>query len=218
MAATKHPGRKPAHLVSAGRKPAGRQAIWEAIRAQRDGFSAVSLSDATDIHRDTVKSYLTGLEAAGYIERIGNELPKSGIVGVQAKTQFAKVIFRLVKDVGIDAPRVTRDGKPVIQGAGRDQMWRTLRMLAGDFTFRDLAIAASTEEVPVSEVDANDYVKHLAGAGYLILAQKGGPNRPARYRFNRAKNTGPKAPMVQRLKTVFDPNLGKVVWQEEIAA
>ena len=31
MATTKHPGRKPAHLVSAGAKPSGRQGIWEAI-------------------------------------------------------------------------------------------------------------------------------------------------------------------------------------------
>lgn len=205
MAATKHPGRKPAHLVSAGGKPAGRQGIWEAIRRRRSSFTISELAADTDIHRDTIRSYLRGLEAGHYI-KVGS-LPGS-----------APIWWTLVKDVGIDAPRVTRDGKPVVQGAGRDQMWRTLRMLVGDFTFRDLAIAASTEEVPVSEVDANDYVKHLAGAGYLILAQKGGPNRPARYRFNRAKNTGPKAPMVQRLKTVFDPNLGKVVWQEEIAA
>lgn len=209
--------RKPAHLMSVGGKPTGRQAIWEAIRDQRNSFSAVSLSDATDIHRDTIKTYLSGLAAAGYIARIGTELPQSGIIGVQAKTQFSKVIFHLVRDVGIDAPRVTRHGKPVLQGAGRDQMWRTLRMIGGDISFRDLAIAASTEEVPVSEVDATDYVKHLARAGYLVLVQKGGPNRPARYRFNRSRNTGPKAPMVQRRKTVFDPNLGEVVWQEEIA-
>lgn len=205
---------KPVHLTAAGSKPSGRQAIWEAIRAQRESFSVVSLSKATDTHRDTVGTYVRGLEAAGYVERIGTQLPDSGIMGVAAKTQFAQVLYRLVKDVGIEAPRVTRDGKPVTMGAAQEQMWRTMKILS-DFTFRDLAISASTEAVAVSEIAAKDYAAFLAAAGYLLTIQKGGPKGPARYRFNRAKNTGPKAPMIQRLKTVFDPNTRLVVWQEE---
>ncbi len=49
MAATKHPGRKPAHLVSAGGKPAGRQGIWEAIRRRRSSFTISELAADTDI-------------------------------------------------------------------------------------------------------------------------------------------------------------------------
>lgn len=205
---------KPVHLTAAGSKPTGRQAIWEAIRRMRDGFSIVDLNKATSIHRDTIGTYVRGLAAAGYIERFGTELPDSGIMGVAAKTQFAKIVYRLVKDVGIEAPRVTRDGKPVTMGAAQEQMWRTMKILS-DFTFRDLAISASTETVMVNEEAARDYLGALSVAGYLITVAKGGPNRPARYRFNRARNTGPKAPMIQRLKTVFDPNTRKVVWQEE---
>lgn len=99
-------------------------------------------------------------------------------------------------------------------GAAQEQMWRTMKILS-DFTFRDLAISASTEAVMVNEEAARDYLGALSAAGYLITVQKGGPNRPARYRFNRARNTGPKAPMIQRLKTVFDTNTRQVVWQEE---
>lgn len=198
-----HPGRKPIHLTAASRKPQGRQAIWEEIRAQRQGFTLTSLAAATDIHKDTIRSYLQGLEAAGYIHRTF-ESPISG--------------YHLERDVGVEAPRVTKDGKPVTQGSGREQMWRTMKIM-GDFSWRDLAIAASTEAVVVAESDAQDYCGNLAKAGYLVVVVKGkGTGKgasPSRYRFNRIRNTGPRPPMVQRLKSVFDPNLCKIVWQEE---
>jgi len=70
----------------------------------------------------------------------------------------------------------------------------------------------------VAETDAKDYCANLAKAGYLVVMTKGKPSGkasvPTRYRFNRAKYKGPKPPMVQRLNSVFDPNLGKIVWQE----
>lgn len=212
--AKKHPGRKPVHLISAGRKPGGRQAIWAAIRANRDGFTVISLAKATKTHRDTVRSYIMGLLAGGYI-----------MVGT-TDGPIPVAVFRLVNDVGVDAPRVTKDGKPVTQGAGREQMWRTMRMIHGDFSWRDLAIAASTAAVSVSEEDAKDYCANLAKAGYLIVAAKGkaiggglgkgGTGIPTRYRFVPAKYTGPKPPMVQRVSSVFDPNLGKIVWTAEV--
>lgn len=199
----KHPGRKPAHLVSSARKPGGRQAVWAAIRRLRDGFTLPALAKGTDIHRDTIRTYLRGLEAAGYIVRDPVEPGR----------------FVLVNDIGVEAPRVTRDGKPVTQGIRRENMWRTMRMMRGDFSWRDLTIAASTEEFPVDEEDAKDYCAALAKAGYLVVTVKGkGGGKsvtPTRWRFNPARFTGPAAPMVQRLQSVFDPNLGKVVWQED---
>ncbi|MDA8230376.1 MAG: hypothetical protein M0006_03465 [Magnetospirillum sp.] len=192
--------RKPVHLAQAGGKPQGRQAIWEEIRRQRDGFAVASIADATDIHPTTIRSYLTGLEAAGYIRRAVGGAPS----------------WTLSRDIGVEAPRVTKDGKPVIQGSAREQMWRTMRMLSGDWSWRDLAIAASTEEAPVNPGDAADYCVNLCRAGYLHLVTpgKGTGNAgiPARYRFVRSKYTGPKPPMVQRVKSVYDPNLRRVVW------
>lgn len=215
--AKKQQGRKPVHLVSAGRKPSGRQAVWNAIRAFRDGFTIRTVSLATGVHRDTVKTYVHALLAAGYIAPDPDEA-----------TDVAQVSrgYTLVKDVGVDAPRLTRDGKPVTQGAGREQMWRTMRMIRGDFSWRDLAIAASTAEVPVSEADALDYCANLAKAGYLAVVAKGkgvgaglgkgGTGIPTRYRFIPAKYTGPKPPMVQRVQSIFDPNLGRIVWTAEV--
>jgi hypothetical protein len=193
--------RKPVHLMAAGGKPNGRQGIWEAIRADGEAFTVASLAAATDIHRDTIRTYLRGLEAAGYIGR-----------------QFVTDVwvYQLVKDVGIEAPRVTRDGRPVTQGAAREQMWRTMKMLAGDWSWRDLAIAASTEAVVVAEAEAKDYCANLAKAGYLAVAASGrGAGKagiPTRYRFVRAKNTGPRPPMVQRVNAVYDANQRRVVW------
>lgn len=206
--------RKPAHLEQARRKPTGRRAIWAAIRARAEGFTLLDLADATRTPRDTVRDYLAGLEAAGYVAQIGAEAPR-GAGAVKPRR-----IFALVRDVGIEAPRVTKDGRPVTQGASREQMWRAMRMLRGDWSWRDLAIAASTEEHAVSEIDASDYCTKLALAGYLVVTETGHQARgdqsatPTRYRFVPARNTGPRPPMVQRLHAVFDPNLGKVVWQE----
>ncbi|BAE49252.1 hypothetical protein [Paramagnetospirillum magneticum] len=209
-----HPGRKPVHLVAAGGKPQGRQGIWEAIRAARESFTLPGLVAATDIHRDTVRSYLRGLEAAGYIVALDRPNFADG----------ATKVYQLVRDVGVEAPRVTRDGKPVTQGAAQEQMWRTMKMIRGDFSWRDLAIAAATAETPVAEEAAKDYCANLAKAGYLAVVTVGkgvvGAGKaggvPTRYRFNRAKNTGPKPPMVQRVNSVFDPNLRRVVWIEEV--
>ena len=196
-------GRKPVHLTATSRKPQGRQGIWEEIRAQRQGFTLTSLSAATDIHKDTIRTYLQGLEAAGYIHKTFGSPISS---------------YHLERDVGVEAPRITRDGKPVTQGAAREQMWRTMKIM-GDFSWRDLAIAASTEAVVVAESDAKDYCANLVLGGYLVVVSKGqGTGKgasPSRYRFNRSRNTGPRPPMVQRLKSVFDPNLRKIVWQEE---
>jgi hypothetical protein len=189
--------RKPAHLASAGGKTTGRQGIWEAIRAMRTGITVKALSVATDIHEATIRTYFNGLVAAGYIAE-----------------------GALVRDTGIEAPRVTRDGRPVTQGAAREQMWRTMRMLSGDWSWRDLAVAASTEAVPVAEADAADYCAHLAKAGYLAVTDCGrgavkgvkGGGAPTRYRFVRARYSGPKPPQVQRVQSVYDPNLRRVVW------
>ncbi len=206
---------KPVHLTSSARKPSGRQSVWEAIRKNRDGFTSISLSQATKIERGTLKTYVSGLEKAGFIERIGTELPQSGILGTEAKTQFQKVVYRLINDVGVTAPRVTKDGQPVIQGLIQEQLWRTMRMTSTDWNKRELSVMASTDEVAVSESDAHDYIKHLNAAGYLkVTAKNKGRYSLARYRL--IKNTGPRAPMIQRIKTVFDPNLCKIVWHEEV--
>ena len=81
----------------------------------------------------------------------------------------------------------------------------------GPFSILDLALNASTEEQPVKFSDARDYVANLHKAGYLVMLE-GQIGGRAIYRLVPSRYSGPKPPMVQRIKQVWDPNLGKVVW------
>jgi hypothetical protein len=149
----------------------------------------------------TLKRF-TIAEAAGYLACEGSA------------RRFAERTFVLVRDVGVEAPRVRRDGTEVTQGRAREQMWRTMKIV-GEFSVKDLAVHASTEAVPVDAEDAKSYVHYLHLAGYLRQVQPGVPGQPARYRFIKARNTGPKAPMVQRVRQVWDPNVKQLVWRSE---
>lgn len=187
---------KPAHVAAAASRPEGRDVIWREIRALKR-FSIFDLECRTRMGAERIKAYVVGLTNAGYLARAVKVDP------------LARAFWGLVRDVGVEAPRVRRDGTPVTQGAARDQMWRTMKVLKA-FSYVDLQVAASTETSPIDRDDAKHYCSYLARAGYLAISVPGGPNRPGRYRF--VRNTGPKAPQVQRVKQVFDPNLKKVMW------
>ncbi|KMQ74033.1 hypothetical protein [Marinobacter subterrani] len=198
--------RKPVHLMANAPRPEGRQVMWEAMRKLRR-FRLSDIEDQTRILEKTVQTYVKGLTRAGYLKRI--EAPEP-----PADTRYPPHWWELVNDVGVEAPRVTQDGKPVTQGRGREQMWRTMRII-GSFNWRELAVQASTEDHPVKPGEAKDYVHHLYKAGYLGCVQAGGPGQAARYRLFPSRYTGPLPPMVQRIKQVFDPNVGRVVWPKE---
>lgn len=191
--------RKSTIELAASGRVYGRQAMWEAMRRLKR-FIRADL-DGLEIERDTIRTYLQGLVRSGYV------------VVVTPQGRHTPAMYELVKDVGLEAPRVRRDGTPVEQGQSREHMWRAMKMLPS-FTFVDLAVNASTEEMHVTEQDAKDYVKHLLRAKYLAVLTPATPRRKATYRLHR--NTGPKPPMVTRAKIVFDPNLGKIAWVEEV--
>ena len=169
-----------------------REAMWEAIRKKKE-FTVRDLYLETTLKVDSVREYVTGLFNAGYLEK---------------KDSGKKVvIYRLVKDAGVDAPRVRKDGTKVTQGQGRINMWRTMRMV-GTFTAKELVVNASTPDCIIREATAADYCRHLCLAGYL-------QRRGTCYIFNKPSYTGPKPPMIQRVKRVWDQNLKKVMWRED---
>lgn len=202
--------KKPIHISRLTGKLTGREAVWTIIR-QLGQFSIIdielkaeSLKDCDKVNRETIRTYITGLEAAGYIER----LPR-------AKNVRSRLNWNLIKDIGVHAPRVNKKGESSNQGSNREQMWRTMRILS-DFSALDLVAVASTEQVQINEVDAKNYLIHLNKAGYLkvlSLASNGGGL--TRYKLLPSMNTGPKPPMVQRIKQVFDPNLNMVMWPKD---
>lgn len=193
-------GRKPVHLEQQGGK-GNRQRIWEAIRAQKAKFTAEELSWITGIDTEATRSYLQGLLKAEVVAYCSSS--------DQKKCFIARKLY-LVKDNGSEAPSIRRDGATHRMGMGTEAMWRTLRIL-GETTAEELATMASAA-VPTTTQTAKSYLKWLVKAGYV---QQFRPHRrAARYRMIAAKYTGPRPPMIQRTKKVYDPNLGQVVWEE----
>ena len=199
--------RRPVHLT-AGAHLSARDEIWAEIR-RRKRFTVADIEAATSITGATIRTYVCGLTRAGFIKHDGKTTAR-GVTHVA--NQFASPRYRLVQDTGVDAPRVRKNGEIVTQGLAREQMWRTMRVLR-EFDARELAIVASTETVLVDRDDARKYCYALRVAGYLLAVAPGG--RPERYRL--VRNTGPKAPMLQRVRQVFDPNLRRVVWPKDVA-
>lgn len=172
-----------------------RQGLWELIReigAEGRVWNRRDLIDAPAApHPDTIRDYLRGLEAAGIIAAAGAGL------------------YRLVQDLGPEAPRVRIDGSRVQPSLGQDHMWRTIQMSHSGFTATDLAIGARTEEVSVSIPTAKSYAQRLCKAGYLDVLMGGRPGRETVYALKPGMRTGPRAPMILATKIVWDPNLGK---------
>ena len=200
--------RKPVTAYAGGKGP--RQRIWEAIRARGEAeWTRYSIARSAGVADTTVTTYCQALFAAGIIARIG-EIAISAVA--------TEVRWRLVRDEGIDAPRLKRDGSRVTNGLAQEQMWRALRVLACDLNARELAAHASTAAVPVTISAAEHYITWLLAAGYLIRTRAGkglgraGKGVTARYRLDPARNTGPRPPMICRAKVVYDPNEDAVVW------
>lgn len=190
-------GRQPAHLEYVGGK-SPRQRIWEKIRELKS-FELNELVQALPgtIHRDTTRTYVKSLVAGGYL----SETFKGGFITKECMR------YHLQKDNGVEAPRVRLDGSPVEIGRKQENLWRTLRTLNHTVGHAELAALASTEQHRIAPTFSRDYLINLEKAGYV--------NRVGdKYHLLPAKNTGPRPPMIQRIKQVYDPNLGKVVWTD----
>lgn len=174
-----------------------RQAIWEWIRENenKNGPMAVFRQHEMDIilEQSTVREYLTGLAKAGYL------------VATTYKKRGQATLFTLIKDTGVDAPRVRKDGSEVTQGQGRLQIWNAMGVLKV-FSGRDLAFNASTKAHVVAENEAGKYCQLLCAAGYLVKRPDG------KYALVPGMWTGPQPPQIQRTRQVYDPNLKKVIW------
>jgi len=175
----------------------GRDALWFSIREQRDEFTYRSILTAK-VSLDQSRDYIQALLAANILK----ELP-AGEAGDRR--------FRLADDRGIHAPRVRQDGT-FLPRSKSDAMWTGMKILQS-FTSKDLQVACSTEDVPITLNYAKDYCINLEKAGYLIIERPAKPGRLARYRFVRF--TGPKPPQIKRTAVIYDPNLREIVWRED---
>ena len=183
-------------MSARGRRGGARAHIWAAIREMRE-FTLLDLTGKTGDPEETVADYLKGLRRAGFVENAGSIRSFGGGGG--------RALYRLIHDPGVDAPRVRRDGT-ILPEAGRDRLWRCMRILR-DFSITDLVVQASLPEAPVAAGEAEFYCLYLARAGYLVEIE---PNR--RFRFLPSFYTGPRAPMIRRVREVVDGNTGEVRW------
>lgn len=198
---SKAPSRKPAQLEMIGGK-SSRQRIWEELRKQKGEFEMYPLARAANVDDETLKTYLYCLTAGGFVE-------------VVKRKRYDKTIYRRIKDNGVEAPRLTRKGEPVKQGLISEAIWRTLR-IQDQLDARVITnyVEAAGHETTMAYVKR--YLGSLKKAGYLQVVRKG--NTHSRLEIIRLKpgmDTGPRAPQVQRVKTVYDPNLNQVMHCED---
>lgn len=194
--------RKPAQLEMIGGKSA-RQRLWEVICKQ--GSAIFWLNDVAfwaNVEVETARTYVKSLVKGNFLE-------------VSPPDGRKKFRYRQIKNTGIEAPRLNREGKPVEQGLVSECMWRTLRMLSGEMDVTVIVAHASASGIDINVRYAKAYISALKKAGYLQVTRPGGPNRLERFFLKPAMNTGPRPPQVQRVKTVYDPNLNKVMHCED---
>lgn len=191
-----------ADLVMVGGKPP-RQHIWEAIRAINASpkeLTTYAVARKSNQDDQTVRGYFRDMEKAGIVSKVRN-------VG-----RF-DAEWELLKDEGVEAPRITRNGKVSKYAAGAENVWRALRIL-GEFSAAEAAVAASVNGVSISEFGAHVYLSGLAKAGY-VTRRGGTPGVKTRFRLVPSRYTGPKHPIYQRdFHQVYDPNLDQVVWRK----
>ena len=174
-----------------------REKIWTAIRSLPQPWTLVDIAMCSKCEHGKVRDYV-------------RSLVRANIVAVTTPGQPRRVPmqYTLADDRGVSAPRVRKDGSP-LPPTGRARMWKAMRILKV-FTETELAQHASLPEAPVAEGEVHTYCLWLARGGYL----RSGGERD-RWSFIPGKDTGAKAPQVLRIKQLYDPNTGEVVYQSK---
>ena len=180
----------------------GQQAVWDVIRELQD-FTVTDISLRVDMHRKSIINHVKRLEMGGYVQKREDF--------DTAEAHEDRFHYVLVKDAGVHVPRLDREGKPVTQGAGNKNIWRTMRKLK-EFSPLDVQVHASTEKVQVKINTVKAYCTTLERAGYLRAVVKS-KSRHQHSRYRLIRDTGPNPPQIQRTKQLYDPNLNTVTYR-----
>ncbi|WP_265533765.1 hypothetical protein [Pseudomonas saponiphila] len=193
---------KTTQLSVSGGKVA-KQHMWEAVRANKAGFSLRMIASESGQPIAQVKAYVLAMRNAQLVE----VFDESG----DAKDHR----WRLVRDEGADYPRVRSNGQRSTHGLGLENLWRAMRIMKR-MTAADAAQMASVNGVRVTQAYALNYFVLLVKAGYLVASSKES-KREQTFEFVPGMNTGPKHPVIQRLESikVFDSNTEALVYAKE---
>jgi hypothetical protein len=176
-------------------------AVWTFIRRQakaRDGIVETAALFARMLRLDPgfITDYLARLCRGGYLQPLGRGR------------------YRLLRNQP-QPPQLRADGRPLVQALVREQMWRALKM-SGWVTARELAFEASTEDAPVSEQAAQQYLAYLTRAG-IVGARPAGAGETA-YGLKPGQGRGAAAPRVIRAILVWDENARAVAGRTIVAS
>ena len=176
-----------------------REKLWAAMR-ELHTFSVSDLAHAAGVDRHAYRmdDYL-------------GSLVRAGILGKDKPARFAAVTYTLLRDMGVEAPRVRKDGS-MLPYTAQDRMWRAMKVLR-TFSVQDLVVYASLPDESIAPSAAAAYCQWLARGKYLVGMARSG-NDVVRYRF--VYDSGAKAPQILRVKQLYDCNLGKIVVGDEI--
>lgn len=158
------------------------------------------IATSMGISADAAKSHCQKLRARGLITSC------EGVHEITPSGREWAASDRVIKS-GPSADKAQARQKATL----RARAWRAMRMRDG-FSLDDLLtmLCDGTERDATTNLD--DYIRALAGAGYLLpLPRRGNGQHPQRYRLRRERNTGPEAPAWNKPnRTVTDANTGEV--------
>ena len=185
-----------------------RQRVWLAISKFKNDFTLLQVAEEGAMKETSTRDFITGLQRAGYIE-VAYEQAISG-------KRVKRLHYRLIRDVGYNAPTVDRDGNETKPAQANKAMWNTLRILKRAINAEELAALSSNDELQIAVHTANSYLQLLHSAGYLRVTQKyqNITGKKSKYQLYEHMNTGPIPPQIQRAKQVFDPNTNKLMFSE----
>ncbi|PTU04780.1 hypothetical protein DBR45_00080, partial [Pseudomonas sp. HMWF031] len=170
---------KPTQLrLVGGKEP--RQYMWEAVRDNRNGFTARQIAQQSRQAGMSVENYIRALSRASLIEL------------VDEGKKFVDHQWRLVRDEGAEYPRVASNGKRSRRGLGLENLWRTVRIM-GEITAADAAEMASSGGVVVTQTYAANYFAVLVRAGYLVASEHN-HQLAQTYKLAPGKRAGPRHP------------------------
>ncbi len=188
--------------------PRGPEVYWAAMQAMNaKGFTIADVSLCADgAAYATVKTYVRFLLDQGVLVQTGTR-----------KAGYAIRAVYKIKKMARKAPVLRRPDYSGARGAIQLSCWTAMRTLS-QFTLPELAATASTEEQPVRQRTAEEYVRRLMRAGVVEAVtpyQRGAKGssgaKAGVYRLSRAHNSGPLPPKVFKAEFVFDPNKNRIL-------
>jgi hypothetical protein len=113
----------------------GRDAVWTVIRDLSGGaaglpFTVRDVARRIQAGRDLIRDYLAGLVTAGIVERVSPPALQKG------------AIYRLVRDIGVEAPRLTPAGTIDDAPTDQERMWQAMKAMPS-FVVADIQVIRS---------------------------------------------------------------------------